>query len=55
MQGAGRDLTADKVAKYLQTNSFEAPIFYDKQVFKGNHFEPEYVEIDQIKGVLGPR
>ena len=50
VQGAGRDLTADKVAKYLQTNSFEAPIFYDKQVFKGNHFEPEYVEIDQIKG-----
>ena len=50
VQGAGRDLTADKVAKYLQTNSFEAPIFDDKQVFKGNHFEPEYVEIDQIKG-----
>jgi ABC-type branched-subunit amino acid transport system substrate-binding protein len=50
VQGAGRDLTADKVTKYLQTNSFEAPIFYDKQVFKGNHFEPEYVEIDQIKG-----
>ena len=50
VQGAGKDLTADKVAKYLQTNSFEHPIFYDKQTFKGNHFDPEYVEIDQIKG-----
>jgi len=50
VQGAGRDLTADKVAKYLQTNSFEHPIFYDKQTFKGNHQGPEFVEIDQIKG-----
>ncbi len=50
VQGAGRDLTADKVVKFLQTNSFEHPIFYDKQSFKGNHFDPEYVEIDQVKG-----
>ncbi len=50
VQGAGKDLTADKVAKYLQTNSFEHPIFYDRQTFKGNHFDPEYVEIDQVKG-----
>jgi len=50
VQGAGRDLTADKVAKYLQTNSFEHPIFYDKQTFKGNHQGPEFVEIDQVKG-----
>ena len=49
VQGAGKDITAEKVTKYLQTNSFEAPIFYDKQVFKGNHFDPEYVEVDQIK------
>ena len=50
VQGAGKDLTADKVVKYLQTNTFEAPIFYDKQTFKGNHFDPEWVEIDQVKG-----
>ncbi len=50
VQGAGKELTADKVAKYLQTNSFEHPIFYDRQTFKGNHFDPEYVEIDQVKG-----
>ena len=50
VQAAGRDITADKVVKALQTNSFEAPIFYDKQSFKGNHFDPEYVEIDQVKG-----
>jgi ABC-type branched-subunit amino acid transport system substrate-binding protein len=50
VQGAGKDLTSDKVVKYLQTNSFEAPIFYDKQTFKANHLDPEYVEIDQVKG-----
>ena len=50
VQAAGKDLTADKVVKYLQTNSFEHPIFYDKQTFKGNHFDPEFVEIDQVKG-----
>ena len=49
-QAAGRDISADKVVKALQTNSFEAPIFYEKQSFKGNHFDPEYVEIDQVKG-----
>ena len=50
VQAAGKDLTADKVVKALQTTTFEHPIFYDKQTFKGNHFDPEYVEIDQIKG-----
>ena len=50
VQGAGRDVTSDKVVKYLQTNSFEGPLFYAKQSFSGNHFGPEYVEIDQIKG-----
>ena len=50
VQAAGRDITADKVVKALQTGSFEAPIFYDRQSFKGNHFDPEYVEIDQVKG-----
>ena len=42
-------MTSDKVVKYLQTNSFEGPLFYAKQSFKGNHFDPEYVEIDQVK------
>lgn len=50
VQAAGRDLTSDKVVKALQTMTFEHPIFYDKQVFKGGHFEPEYIEIDQVKG-----
>ena len=50
VQAAGRDLTSDKVVKALQTMTFEHPIFYDKQVFKDGHFEPEYVEIDLVKG-----
>jgi hypothetical protein len=50
VQAAGRDLTADKVVKALQTGSFEHPIFYEKQTFKGNHQGPEFVEIDQVKG-----
>ena len=49
-QAAGKDLTADKVVKALQTGSFEHPIFYEKQTFKGNHQGPEFVEIDQVKG-----
>lgn len=50
VQLAGRELTADKVVKALQTNAFEHPIFYEKQTFKGNHQGPEFVEIDQVKG-----
>ncbi len=50
VQGAGRDLSADKVVKHLQGNSFEGPLFYATQSFKGNHLSPEYVEIDQVKG-----
>lgn len=50
VQGAGKDLTADKVAKFLQTNTFEGPLFYAPQSFKGNHMSPEYVEIDVVKG-----
>ncbi len=50
VQGAGKDLSADKVAKFLQTNTFEGPLFYAPQSFKGNHMSPEYVEIDQVKG-----
>ena len=50
VQGAGRDLTADKVVKFLQSNNFDHPIFYEKQTFKGNHQGPEFVEIDLIKG-----
>jgi ABC-type branched-subunit amino acid transport system substrate-binding protein len=50
VQAAGRDLTADKVVKALQTGTFEHPIFYEKQTFKGNHQGPEFVEVDQVKG-----
>lgn len=50
VQAAGKDLNTDKVVKALQTTSFEHPIFYDKQTFKGNHQGPEYVEVDQVKG-----
>jgi ABC-type branched-subunit amino acid transport system substrate-binding protein len=50
VQAAGRDLTADKVVKALQTGSFEHPIFYEKQTFKGNHQGPEFVQVDQVKG-----
>ena len=50
VQAAGRDVTADKVAKALQAGSFEGPLFYATQNFKGNHLSPEYVEVDQVKG-----
>lgn len=50
VQGAGRDLTADKVGKFLSSNNFDGPLFYAPQSFKGNHMSPEYVEIDQVKG-----
>lgn len=49
VQAAGRALTADKVAKHLQTASFEAPIFYDKLSFQNGHLVPEAVEIDQVQ------
>ncbi len=52
VQGVGRDLTADKLVKYLQTNTFEGWSFYAPEVFKGNQLDPEYVEIDQVKGGL---
>lgn len=50
VQAAGKDLTTDKVVKALQTGTFEHPIFYEKQTFKGNHQGPEFVEVDQVKG-----
>ena len=50
VQAAGRDLSSDKVAKVLQSTNFEGPLFYATQSFKGNHFSPEYIEIDQVKG-----
>jgi len=50
VQAAGRDLTADKVVKALQAGSFESPMFYDKESFKGGHLDPEFAQIDQVKG-----
>jgi ABC-type branched-subunit amino acid transport system substrate-binding protein len=50
LQAAGRDVTADKVVKALQSGSYDGMLFYATQTFKGNHLSPEYVEIDQIKG-----
>ncbi|HXC40862.1 MAG TPA: ABC transporter substrate-binding protein [Burkholderiales bacterium] len=50
VQAAGRDLTADKVVKALQAGSFESPMFYDKETFKGGHLDPEFAQIDQVKG-----
>jgi ABC-type branched-subunit amino acid transport system substrate-binding protein len=50
VQAAGRDLTADKLVKALQAGSYESPLFYATQGFKGNHLDPEYAEIDQVKG-----
>jgi len=50
VQAAGRDVSSDKVVKALQTTNFEGPLFYATQSFKANHFSPEYIEIDQVKG-----
>lgn len=49
VRAAGRDLTTEKVVKYLQTHSFNDPVFYATQSFKGNHLEPEYVQVDLVK------
>lgn len=49
VQGAGRTLSAESLAKALQSVGQEDFMTYRKIGFKGNHADPEVVEIDQIK------
>lgn len=48
---AGRDLSADKVAKTLQTMEYSdgGLIFYRPVRFSGNHITPEPVQVDQAR------
>jgi len=49
---AGKDVTAEKVAKALQTVNYDdkGNIFLGVQTFKNNHINPESVIVDQVKG-----
>jgi branched-chain amino acid transport system substrate-binding protein len=50
LEKAGRDLTADKLVKALQTTEEDNPIFYEPVYFKNNHISPETVIVDQAEG-----
>ena len=52
LAAAGRDVTADKVAKALQTTGYDDKglIFYGPKTFKANHIDPETVRVDQATG-----
>jgi ABC-type branched-subunit amino acid transport system substrate-binding protein len=52
LAAAGRDVTADKVAKALQTTGYDDKglIFYGPKSFKANHIDPETVRVDQATG-----
>ncbi|MDH7796313.1 MULTISPECIES: ABC transporter substrate-binding protein [unclassified Beijerinckia] len=56
LQAAGRDITAEKVVKGLQSSTYtDSPIFYGPKRFKNNHIDPETVQISQVKkGVWMP-
>ena len=50
LEAAGRDLTADKAVKALQGVTTTGLVFYGPEGFKNNHMDPDFVEIDQVKG-----
>lgn len=49
LQAAGRNLSAEGLAKALQNLQHEDFITYRKLGFRGNHADPEVVEIDQLR------
>jgi branched-chain amino acid transport system substrate-binding protein len=50
LQAAGRDLTTDKAVKALQGVTSTGLVFYGPEGFKNNHMDPDFVEVDQVKG-----
>ena len=55
VQGAGKALTADKVVKYLQTNNFEHPIYYEKHTFKATTKAPSSSRSTRSRAAPGRR
>ena len=49
LDGAGRDLTTDKMVAALRNTTETSPIFYDTKRFVNNHAMPESVKVEQIK------
>lgn len=49
LQAAGRDLTAQGLARALQGVAHEGFTTYARQRFVANHASPEYVSIDQVR------
>jgi len=50
LQAAGRNLTADSFAKAMQGVAHQDFTTFARQIFQGNHLNPEQVSIDQVKG-----
>jgi ABC-type branched-subunit amino acid transport system substrate-binding protein len=50
LEKAGRDLTAEKLVKALQTTEESNPIFYEPVRFKDGHISPESVIVDRADG-----
>ena len=50
LQAVGRDLTTDKAVKALQAITSTGLVFYGPEGFKNNHMDPDFVEVDQVKG-----
>ncbi len=49
LQGAGRNLTAEGLAKALQASAHQDFTTYSRQTFVNNHVSPELTSIDQIQ------
>ena len=52
LAAAGRDVTAEKVGRALQSTGYDDKglIFYGPKTFKANHIDPETVRVDQATG-----
>ena len=50
LAAAGKDITADKVVKSLQTTSYDNLIFYSPKKFVDGHVDPENIQIEMVKG-----
>jgi len=50
LQGAGRDLTAEKFKKALQAVTFENSIYFTPKTFVDNQAEPQSIRLEQVRG-----
>ena len=50
LQAAGRNLNTESAIKALQATTSNHPVFLGAASFKANHFDPELITVDQVKG-----